>query len=78
MKLIEVTAIYVRCGGTEKPYKRRTMLNLDRFIKAHEDFSFPKERTYIFYDSGEGEGGFVIDETFDSFTTRLKEALENV
>lgn len=78
MKLIEVTAIYVRCGGTEKPYKRRTMLNLDRFIKAHEDFSFPKERTYIFYDSGEGEGGFVIDETLDSFTARLKAVLGDV
>lgn len=70
MKLIEVMAIYPTVAE-DRIYRRRTMLNLDRFVKAHEDFKYPKERTYIYYDSGEGEGGFVIDETLDSFIKRL-------
>lgn len=72
MKLFDVTAIYDCYGESTTPKKRRTFLNLERFIKAHEDFRYPKERTYIYYDSGEGEGGFVIDEPLTSFINRLE------
>ena len=63
MKLLEVTVIY---QTKERIYTRKTTLNLDRFILVHEDFSRPKERSYIYYDSGEGEGGFVVDETLSA------------
>ena len=69
MKLLEVTVIY---QTKERIYTRKTTLNLDRFILVHEDFSRPKERSYIFYDSGEGEGGFTVDETYESLIHRIE------
>lgn len=69
MKLLEVTVIY---QTKERIYTRKTTLNLDRFILVHEDFSRPKERSYIFYDSGEGEGGFTVDETYESLIQRIE------
>lgn len=69
MKLLEVTVIY---QTKERIYTRKTTLNLDRFILVHEDFLRPKERSYIYYDSGEGEGGFVVDETYESLIKRIE------
>lgn len=72
MKMIEVNAVYITGESGERVYTRKTTLNLDRFILVHEDFSRPKERSYIFYDSGEGEGGFTVDETYESLIQRIE------